>query len=314
MTEKVKTILRIAAGLIILSTGIITLIYSVDTLVQSLGSALIITGLILASKELILLWLKPTEIIDLLKNVLEEIKKALSKQVICWLSDKHEGHPVYHRWKLETKSQTMWFAGHSVLHSIQRDFKVRQLGSVEECFKKKLSEGSTIKVLFLDVMWDLLDKVAEGEGRTGMAIRIDIATSLGICERICESIWGDKLSGSIEIRRCQELKQYAFQYVNCQERMQSDMLCGFYFANVPGIESPLFAVEGDKVQECFIRHFAKVFEDGKCLLTYSNEGLNKYFDDVYYVKCKESLKSKLDPKVVDELMPDLPKELKFSSA
>jgi len=306
MTEKVKTILRIGAGFLILVIGVaVAKKCSVDTLAQSLGLALIVTGFIWVTKELILLWLKPTEITDLLKTILVEIKKALSNQVICWVSDEGKGHPAYHQWKLETKSQTMWFAGHSVLHSIQQDFASQKLGSVEESFKEKLSEGSTIKVLFLDVMWDLLDKVAEGEGQSGTAIRIDIATSMGICKKIYECIQKDNLVGNIEIRTCQELKQYAFQYVKCRERKQSNMVCKFYFAGRLGVESPLFAVPGRKIQGCFIRHFIRVFDNSYCLLRYSRRGLDKHFDQDYYVKCKESLKSKLDPKVVDELMPDV---------
>jgi hypothetical protein len=224
------------------------------------------------------------------------------------LSEVRRGHPSFHEWKLETKPQTLLFAGHSVLHRIQKDFKDKKLASVEEAIRDKLLENSTIRILFLDIRWDLLDTVAKGEGQSGTSIRVDIATTLGVCKKIWERMKGEKLPGTIEIRRCRELVQYAFQYMECSEKGESKMLCGLYFAGRIGAESPLLLVEGSKIQDFFLQHFKTVFNDPKrseLLLIYSNEGTEKRFDHDYYKKCKKSLlEHKLDPEVVAELMPD----------
>ena len=265
---------------------------------QSVGLAFIVTGCISVFREGIIFPSESDEtkkLYDDIKNKMEkgfgDICDRLSRQGIYLLSEKRYGHPRYHRWLLETKPQHIFFAGHSVLHRVQKDFEDRQLKSVEENIEQKLSEGSHIRILFLDPTWELLNDVAKGEGQAINDFRLDLKTTLGVCQKIWKRIEGKKLAGDIEIRTCRETVQYAYHYTFCPDRDEKEMLAGFYYAGRLGTLSPLLLVEGKDIQNFFEEHFKNVFdrEESIHLLTYLRRGEESNFNLPYYQRCIEAL-------------------------
>lgn len=310
MSDKLKAVVRVLCGALILFVGTtmaVTLNSRTDEigiLGRTLGLAFIVAGCVSVLREAVFLPLRSGQIL----RILREVRLLLLRRRECMtrLSGEREGHPHYHRWVLEKEPQELFFAGHSVLHQVKKDFDSRKFQSVDRVLKQKLSEGCKIRILFLDVTWELISAIAAGEGQEANNLRTDIATTLGMCKDIWRTIKDKRLAGDIEIRTCRELVQYAFNYSVCRRRKESEMLVGFYFAGILGKSSPLFLVEGEETEKCFQEHFDTIFRptrDGsKCVLAYSREGRNKEFNKDYYNRCREAL-SDLGPDVVDKLCP-----------
>ena len=47
---------------------------------------------------------------------------------------------------------------------MQADFTSLGLLSVDEALRQKVSEGSKVRILFLDPFWDFIDQIARDEG------------------------------------------------------------------------------------------------------------------------------------------------------
>ncbi len=286
MTDRARDIMRMLFGMVMFLLGVtLALLFngitgSIGTLGQNVGLALIVTGSISLFQETILSRLRKDEIKEDFDKISNETQEGFSSVFgllkgpgIHMLSPGRRGHPHYHRWLLEKSPQEMTFAGHSVLHRVQADFTNLGLISVHKALRQKVSEGSKIRILFLDPIWSFLDQIAKDEGQDPRSLRTDLATTLGICRNLWEDLENERLAGDIDIRTCTELKQYAFHYVSCRERNEEEMLVGFYFAGRLGTKSPLFVVENEEVQEFFVEHFNTVFERAKKLLTYSRDGM-----------------------------------------
>ncbi|MGD2114004.1 MAG: hypothetical protein PVG07_03060 [Acidobacteriota bacterium] len=304
MNSDPKILLRILFGVILLLVGAVLSLVAADsaspmgTFGQSVGLALLVTGCISVFQESVLVRLKRDEVQEAFNRLFD----LLAKPGIRMVARERQGDSRYHKWLLEKDPQTMFFAGHSVLHRVERDFKDLRLLSVEEALRQKVAEGSTVRVLFLDPTWDLIDRIAMGQDQDPKDLRADLATTLGVCRRLWDLLENEELPGTIEIKTCRELQQYAFHYVICSSKRKVEMLAGFYFAGRVGMRSPLFSAEDESIQELFVEHFNTIFEHAKTVLEYSR-GSRRDFNFSYYRSCQNDLSDHLGSQRVSELCP-----------
>lgn len=186
MTRKGHRALRVLIAIVVLLIGaLITLLVGdsetpIEIFSSSLGLALLVTGCVSAFHELVL----PTPEAADLKARFDQLSGLLSKPGIRIIDSERRENERYHRWLLESEPQAIFFAGHSVLHRIQLDFSRLGFVSAEEALKRKISEGSKIRIVLLDPTWDLLPKIARWEGQKPKDLMTDLATSLGISSRL----------------------------------------------------------------------------------------------------------------------------------
>ncbi len=329
MTNKNKSTTRYLIASLTSAVGVIIALLSiffagpVSNLIQSLGLALVVTGSVTAYQEALFARMRKEELKANIDKVLEvtkegfdgakeELKTSTDRVLqatkegfarefeilkgpgIYMLSSERRRNSRYHRWLLEKSPQKIFFAGHSILHRVEADFK--SLGiTAQEALKQKVAEGSTIRILFLDPTWSFLNQIAKDEGQQPTSLRTDLATTVGICKNLWDSLEEKNLAGNIEIRTCTELIQYAFHHVTCHETNEEDMLVGFYFAGKLGMNTPLFVVKNEQVKDVFEVHFHTVFGRAERLLTYSHDG-DRYFNEAYYQKCLEAITRHFDHK------------------
>ena len=322
MKRNNKSIIRVLFSLLMIFIGITLTILTnnyetpISILFKSIGLALIVTGSISAFQE----WVITPIGIDELKNenekLKEDIKNIAEKNDECFdrifgllrgpgmymLAPIRRGHPIYHKWLLEKYPQNISISGHSVLHRVQADFINLGLIDVAEGLKQKLSEGSNIRILFLDPTWDLLPIIAKDEGQETVNIMSDLATTLGICRKLWGLIEKEKYSGDIEIFTSKDLKLYAIHHIKCKERNTDEMLVGLYFSHRLGTNSPLFKVENEQIQGYFEEHFNTIFQNSNKILKFTRSGM-KDFDFTYYRNCKEELSKYLENQILEELCP-----------
>jgi len=310
MSNRAKIIFRTFIALFITALGTTLLLAyqapvdSIDILMKSLGMALAVAGTVATVREIAFGALPDTSSIEEFKQLFDE-----SNQRINTLSSRFEGagmtmlaiqrqdFSLYHEWVVETSPQDMFFAGHSVLHRVEIDFKQRNLGNVELSIKRKLQEGSHIKILFLDPTWEYIDKIANNEGEDPLKLRSNLAITVEICNKIWQEIKDLDLPGAIEIRTCREFEQYAFHHISYRNKDNSYMLIGFYFADSDGgMNTPLFSVDNLTIRKEFSSHFAAIFRRSKKngvrqLLQYCEHGVPRNFDLEFYKECLKNTKT-----------------------
>lgn len=226
---------------------------------------------------------------------------VLAKPGLRIVGRKRRGEPRYYKWVLENKVQDAFFAGHSILHRVDEDFRSRRLLPVKEALPQKISEGSKIRILFLDPTWDLLDEVAIAGGQEPQVLRRDLAKTLETCKQLWLALKDQGSHGSLQIRTCRAIVQYAFHHVQRSRRRTDEMLIGFYFAGQPGTETPVYETDDEEVRRCFAVHFATVFDapSAKRLLSYSDGSLD--FNHEYFTLCTDALSRHLGEKAVEGL-------------
>jgi hypothetical protein len=258
------------------------------SLVEKLGLAFIVTGVVVVFQETVIKRWDTGEIDEQFTDIRQRVDSAtvkidarcdsLDNRVQASFSHFEEsygtkalairlvalqraGHDSYHHWLVHTKQEELFFAGHSVLHRVQIDMDRRGLGKLEQAIVTKVLGGSTFRLIFLDPTWDFIRRIAEGEGQTYEKMMTDLAVTLGICKRLWREIEKHQkapISGSVDIRVCKEVQQYAFHSITNREDGTTNMLVGLYFANALGMNSPLFSVEHKDIQDLFANHFVAI--------------------------------------------------------
>lgn len=144
----------------------------------------------------------------------------------------------YYDWVNERKPQELFFAGRSVLHRIDADIRKRTKTFAEDVLLRRLTEGSKIKILFLDPRTSILERLAKEEGQRSRDMLADIATSLGICRRLQALLEAEyeKLQpgAQLGIRVYDRVPYFAYH-------QQDDIvLVGFYFRSTIGSTSAAY--------------------------------------------------------------------------
>jgi hypothetical protein len=300
MNERMKALIRNLLSMLMIALGVIFVLATAGAggqrtkVWEDLGLALSIAGVVSFFQEAILSRFSKE---DGLKLELERVRKSFSEDIqkianslngprIEMLAEQRNGYAGYHRWVLERAPQQLFFAGHSVLHHIQADFKALKLKDVEDAIAEKMSSGSKARFLFLDPTWDLFKRVAESENQTVSKMARDLRVSLEICKRLSDKLKAKDIQGEIEVKVCRELVQYAFQHTICSANHFEEMLVGFYFAGILGTQSPLLTVENRSMRDIFSKHFVNIFDraSSRQVLYYSRDGVG-IFNEVLYSEC-----------------------------
>jgi hypothetical protein len=302
-TEMLKYWLRMAIGVIVLLAGVtLAAMFAGSTsrlgiLCENLGFAMTISGIVATFHEVVWRPITRTELREAIDNILESVKgPALHLETLV-----RRGFPGYHKWLVDSRPQTVFIAGHSVLHRMEDDHGRLPVKSIEEAISLKLSQGCNIRILFLDPTWDFLDRVANAqEGKLGEAhtqtskkLRENLATSMEIVKRIADRLEKDQErlgSGSIDIKVCREVTQYAYHHVVCRETDSEEMFIGLYFVGELGTESPLFVIKSAAIRKKFEYHFTNIFGRATELLSWSRGDKQPRFNDEFYLRWRGGLR------------------------
>lgn len=227
-------------------------------LVDSLGLALIVSGILNSFREVAVLRLESEEsATEIAARVRQEMMNVLpaTSPGIKLVAQVRRGYDGYYRWATTTAPRELFFAGRSVLHRIDADFEKRGLQRAESVLLRKLREGSTIRIMFLDPRSGLLPRLAHEEGQTEEQLLSDIATSLGICHRLYHLVGAESFPAPAEmsIRVYDEVPYFSYH------KDDQDVIVGFYFATALGSQSAAFSVLDEENRRFFEEHFASIF-------------------------------------------------------
>ncbi len=304
MIDKRSRIIRILFAVVMLLGGVTLSLLAAGTsgtilvFAKGLGLGLIVTGCLSIFQEVV----TSPSVTDESRRAIDRLTRALAKPGIRIVSAKRRGEPRYYKWVLENEAQDAFFAGHSILHRVDEDFRSRGILPCEEALRQKISEGSKIRILFLDPTCKLLDDVANAGGQEPRLLRRHLVKTLEICKRL-RAILGDKTyPGELEIRTCRAIVQYAFHHVTCKSRGTDEMLIGFYFVGMPGTETPVFETDNEEIRKCFSVHFRSLFDTSSTsrrLLSYLGGCLE--FDHEYFGQCVKAIAHELGDQAVERL-------------
>lgn len=162
----------------------------------------------------------------------------------------------YYQWVNEQAPQDLFFAGRSVLHRIQADIKTRTGASAANMLLRRLKEGSTVRVLFLDPRIDIIGRLAAEEGQTLNAMLGDIRTSLEICREIAtlltEQAGELPPAAELSIRVYDRIPYFAYH------KQDREAIVGFYFDSAKGSTSAAYELLDDETKGVFEEHFVRI--------------------------------------------------------
>ena len=256
-------VLRLVFSLGLVPTGAVLVLVAghgrAGQLVSGLGLSLMVAGIINAFREAAVARFESEEnAVVVAQHVQEGMLQILptTTQGIRLASKQRRGYDAYYTWATTIQSRELFFAGRSVLHRIDADFRNRGLQNVEQVLLRKLREGSVIRIMFLDPRSRLLSRLAGGEGQTEEDMLRDITTSLGICRRLYELARGVTFLSPAElsIRIYDDIPYFAYH------RDGPDVLIGFYFLTVLGYHSAAYSVLDEDTRSFFEGHFRTIFD------------------------------------------------------
>jgi hypothetical protein len=252
--------LRIIISVFLIPIGAVLILLNVagaaGSLVTNLGLALIVTGIVSTFQETILQRLAHGEVAD---AVADRVHKHLQQSPLTsvgirMVSPIRKGLDRYYLWAMSTAPQIMFFAGRSVLHRIDYDFKVRGLGTAENVIARRLKQGAQIRIMFLDPRSDLIERLAKEEDQAPEQLLTDVATSIGVCNRLHKLLKDfDQTAASLDIRVYNEIPYFAYHAV------EENVIAGFYFSSALGHASAAFEIVDPQTRTFFESHFLSIF-------------------------------------------------------
>jgi len=284
-------ILRLTFSLTLLLLGIVFVLWEMiirpslfGELISKLGLSCIVTGIVTLFRELAILRLETEETGE---DIATRVHKRISDECdLLMVTDKRLGFSGYYTWVSITDPQDLFFAGRSVLHSIDRDIKkIYPQSSAEEIMARKLKEKSNINIMFLDPKSNIIDRLAKEEGQQKKDMLSNIAASLGICERLYELIKNNKSEnlGELNISVYNEVPYFAYH------KEDNKVYVGFYFSTHLGSTTAAFSVENDQTKRLFEQHFTSIFSrisSQKNILEISKRRSEPWFNRaLYYDLC-----------------------------
>jgi hypothetical protein len=164
------------------------------------------------------------------------------------------GFEGYSEWAIDKAPNDLFFAGHSVLHRIDFDFKQRGLGSSEEIILRRLSEGSTIKILIQDPRSETVHHLAKRETQTLDSYLSDFACSLGVCQRLYDLLLNKSLPypARLGVHIYNDIPFYAYHAVD------EKALIGFYIYSALGFGSAVYEAVDQQSKKIFKEHFQSI--------------------------------------------------------
>jgi hypothetical protein len=289
-----------------------------DTIFQKIGFAFIVSSVVALFQETVIARSKKDETDERFSHLHETMDKVDTKidtrfrefeesygskaLAIRLIAPKRAGYDAYHHWLVHTTPEDMFFAGHSVLHRVQIDLTKRNLGKVEDRIVTRLAAGCSIRMVFLNPTWDFIENIAKSENQPYEKMMTDLAITLGICRRLWSQLEEEHpISGSFHIWLCNEIQQYAFHSITNRETGARQLLVGLYFANILGMNSPLFSVDHKDIQDTFTAHFTTIANRAVSLMEYSPP--IKHFNHDLYHHCRDALCTVIGQSLVDQYCP-----------
>ena len=252
--------IRLLFSLLLIPTGAVMILLNLGgasgNLISNIGLALMVAGVVSTFHESVLRRLEGDETAQLIaETVHERIKKApLSAIGIRLVSAVRKGYEGYYLWAMDTNPKEMFFAGRSILHRINEDFIIRNIGTAESILARRLKEGSNIKILILDARSNMISRLAKEEGQTSEQLLSDLTISLGICQRLYDVLQNEMLPPTtrIEVDIFDEIPYFAYH------RVGDNVIVGFYFSSAVGHSSAAFEVVDPATKEFFGHHFDSI--------------------------------------------------------
>lgn len=256
-TSSPNDLARILFSVLLIPIGAVLVLVDAGNLVANVGLAFIVAGVVSTFHEGVLRRLEGADHAQSVAGaVVERLKDApLTASGIRLVSPVRKGYDGYYLWAMHAGTQEMFFAGRSVLHRIDADFRARTIGSAEGIIARRLKEGANIKIMFLDPRSDIIPRLAQEEGQSPKQLLSDVATSLGICERLHNLLGEANLpnTASLDIRVFDEIPYFAYHKVDTK------VIVGFYFSSALGHQSAAFDVVDLQTKEFFDAHFTAMF-------------------------------------------------------
>jgi hypothetical protein len=227
------------------------------TLLSHIGFAFIVAGVLSAFHEAVLRRFEQGEAAS---AVAEEVHSRLrmgplSATGIRLVSPIRKGYAGYYQWVMSTGQEDMFFAGRSVLHRIDADFRARGIGNAESILARRLADGAKIKILLVDPRSEIIPRLAKEEGQTPQKLLSDVAISLGVCVRLHELLKINKsirADARLDIRVFDQIPYFAYHSVGDQ------VILGFYFSSSLGYQSAAYEIVDSQTKEFFAEHFRSI--------------------------------------------------------
>ena len=255
-------LIRLLFSILLISLGfslsLISTLYGGFRLLSDIGLAIMIAGIASTFHEVVIRRLEGEETaVTVAEKVQESLREApLSASGIRLVSPIRKGYAGYYQWAITHHVQDLFFAGRSVLHRIDADFRSssRSLGTAEKRLAKRLSEGCSVRILFLDPRTDLIKRLSYEERQTPEQLLGDLASSLGICQRLYEEIQHLRLppSATLSVNIFDEIPYFAYH------KVEEQVIVGFYFSSNLGHASAAFEVVDPQTKEFFGQHFDSI--------------------------------------------------------
>jgi hypothetical protein len=207
---------------------------------------------------------KPKENANLIAQTVHQLFKESPPQMtgLRLISGVRRSFSGYYQWVNDRTPQDLFFAGRSVLHRIDADIKANSANpdsSAENVLLRRLKEGSKIKILFLDPRTNILDRLSREEGQTLEALLGDIATSLGICQRLHHLLKDNYKSLSpnsgLSIRVYDRVPYFAYH------KQDNEVIIGFYFLSSIGSSSAAYEIVDNETKQVFGENFIRIMSD-----------------------------------------------------
>lgn len=222
------------------------------------------------------------------------------------LHDVRRNYRGYYDWVVEQQPQDLFFAGRSVLHRINADIRARTQSKAEEILFRRLKEGSKIKILFLDPRIDIIKRLADEEGQPQEEMLGDIATSIGICQRLYGLLQQDYINLSpgseLTIRLYDRAPYFAYH------RQDDRVIVGFYFFSDKGSSSAAYEIVDDQTKRVFEAHFDRILGEANhsTLVDFDGARRRPRFNERLFSDLKDHLSKQLGTDQAAQLMsPDL---------
>lgn len=307
-------IIRLLVSTLLIPLGAVLILLNISgnpgLIITKIGLSLLITGFVSTFHELVI---KKSEIKETSKQVSEIVEERLRKSPIHTngiklLTENRRGFDGYYDWITATNPQDLFFAGRSVIHRIDSDVNARELGPLEDIFARKLREQSEIKILFIDPRSNLIDRLAQQEGRKERDFYRDLSISVGICIRLYHKLKDFCFTQpcELDIRVYDDIPYFAYH------KEDERVIVGFYFSKLVGSSTAAYEIIGKKTGYNFNESFLSLFQqakDNSLLHLPSHQpqiDLNiKLYEEIY-----ATLVNKLSEREVEELHCIKPEELK----
>lgn len=256
-------------------------------LFSGVGLAAIITGIDSLFRQIAILRLESEETGE---DIARRVHKLLAQipigsNGIRLLAQVRKGFDGYYTWAIKLEPQELFFAGRSVLHRVDDDFRRRSIGPTEEVITRRLKHGATIRILFLDPGSDLIARLAAEEGQDKNRMMFDIGRSLGIVLRLYHLIQQDSNlhhNAQLQVRLYDKVPYFAYH------KEDDKVIVGFYFSSALGSSTAAFDVIDPDTQNFFAGHFLSIFDRATPLLEFSRKNAVPAFNTKSFEQaCKE---------------------------